>query len=1084
MNNDCDSSPSLAPAPSLSENQEQLQLPQHASQSGLIAQETAIVSESDARTDDMPALQSVSDSDSDIDPAELETFSNDEIPGPEPVSSITNTMTEAEATNVPGPSLNSRRRARVEDDDDDGRDPSDAFHQRQVRQDTPPTTDQPQPAPQTTSAGTHNSSMRGFAVALDLNNFNGNIAQHIATTDDTRQSHQPQPQPSQDDPPGTNQNGNSNPLGPFMAIDRHNFRQFINAFSNVFTINGGFPRREAQDPERAKKLVDGLELVPIGLVRRLERVGGNVGGGTEGLETGATGGDVGCAICWDRLLDGDGEGWTFSGQRQDRTSSENRTPIDSADALLEDQNPDIAKSTSPRIVSLPCAHVFHATCLIPWFSRPRQTTCPTCRFNIDPDNLTYSEGVTQNNINPDSGIPPVAPAQEEQNNPAPADHGHQRATMVILSDGRPPQIIPLRARPTGGPTNAPPDIQSDNAQAADAAATTLRSQFQTPDIGSVPPMPPAQRHVPTREAGIRRPRSQPELREPGRQDEISLSMAQVREALSRQLGIDGNVGGFDFDITFGRLVPGNGNMSGAEREEQIPTAPASENGGDENTIPMPVDDSTNPTAVGEDIVMAEPDHNTQNSTSNLDSTPTPTPPNDNGDDIEGFVTFGVDVVFGGPNMHRPDADPNGDSLAAREHQTQPDAPASEAPNNASPNINRETNANPNRPPLEVLEGIRESLNRMTGVIHETQQSMDQAMGALFSMVDSPVSPTTGPISDAAQQQGPPPRMQDFFSAMFGLTRTNEQANVSADDGIGEAGVGGSVPTEEGESGALSSAETVSSAAPIPPVGSPDLRENTDVNTSPNTTNPNPRPNSFQEFIVNAIDAAIRSSGTAGDANGPPTPPGTSGTPADPNPSPEANVDANPPSPFTGLQDVLTNIVGAAVRGAVTTNFMGTGAGAGAGVVPPGQASHLSQQAPRTWTLPSPPGPTLRQRVERKEREAGLRCHGMFCGVGPSDEDPYVGLSEEAKKQVSIVIKNPKVDFDDRMDIDGKNEEEEMVNVCPHTFHAPCLVSSARLSTMGVESMVSGSYVEVTCSVCRGVGGVKKVDWDKGVLALA
>ena len=130
---------------------------------------------------------------------------------------------------------------------------------------------------------------------------------------------------------------------------------------------------EKEDPERARKLVDGLEEVPVGLVRRLERVGGT-GGGMGEDET--KGGDGGCAICWDRLL-GSAEEDVRRHEECEKKEETDRIPK------------AIDEASKRKIVSLPCAHVFHAECLIPWFSRPRQTTCPTCRFNIDPENLTY-----------------------------------------------------------------------------------------------------------------------------------------------------------------------------------------------------------------------------------------------------------------------------------------------------------------------------------------------------------------------------------------------------------------------------------------------------------------------------------------------------------------------------------------------------------------------------------------------------------------------------------------------------------------------------------------------------------------------
>lgn len=158
----------------------------------------------------------------------------------------------------------------------------------------------------------------------------------------------------------------------------------LSAFLGMpFAIPGGglrFPPlpEEKEDPERARRLVDGLEEVPFGLVRRLERVGTGVGGMGE---EGSSSGDVGCAICWDRLLHEVVEHERWGNSIGNRGGS---------DGMIVDKDVGGQSETKyPKIVSLPCAHVFHAECLIPWFSRPRHTTCPTCRFNIDPDNLTY-----------------------------------------------------------------------------------------------------------------------------------------------------------------------------------------------------------------------------------------------------------------------------------------------------------------------------------------------------------------------------------------------------------------------------------------------------------------------------------------------------------------------------------------------------------------------------------------------------------------------------------------------------------------------------------------------------------------------
>jgi hypothetical protein len=109
---------------------------------------------------------------------------------------------------------------------------------------------------------------------------------------------------------------------------------------------------------------------------------------------------------------------------------------------------------------------------------------------------------------------------------------------------------------------------------------------------------------------------------------------------------------------------------------------------------------------------------------------------------------------------------------------------------------------------------------------------------------------------------------------------------------------------------------------------------------------------------------------------------------------------------------------------------------------------------------------LRQRIERREREAGVRCYDVSCGVGPSDEDPELSDSITGMKQLPITEKG------------GVGSE-----ICLHRFHGSCLVSATRVALKGADTAMEGGNVEVSCPVCRGVGCVSKEQWDEGVAAL-
>ena len=452
---------------------------------------------------------------------------------------------------------------------------------------------------------------------------------------------------------------------------------------------------------------------------------------------------------------------------------------------------------------------------------------------------------------------------------------------------------------------------------------------------------------------------------------------------------------------------------------------------------MPLEDP----AGERDVVMDEVDGPDQDSGARNNNN---NPNADDGGEVEGFVTIGFDVVFGAPGMDLGEMD-----FIPLTHRPQPQAqaaganptPDSGAPPNVNANPGMEGNTTgptpgPRQPgwfrdTAETIAAI-EAFFGGPGMEEEERPAQAQRQGP------PPAQQGQGQQQQQQQQQQPggrPFQFQDLFRTMFGnpLAGANAQRMQQGVNGAGGvAGVG--VPGAGGQT-------------PPPRASAPDVDPNAPAPTA-----------------------------TEGE---PSTEAGTNGTSAT-----NGNAAPNPPRPVPIWQDILTAVLDAAVNGAGGGGG-GGGGGAGGGPPPPWQArAPPAPRPPKTWTLPPPPGPTLRQRVEKKEREAGLRCHDLSCGVGPSDEDPFVGLTEAARKQVSIVSRKPREEGVDE-DEDMGEEGLVMVDVCPHTFHAPCLVSSARLSKMGVgaTSGVEGR-VEVACSVCRGVGTVKQGVWEEGVTALA
>ena len=153
-------------------------------------------------------------------------------------------------------------------------------------------------------------------------------------------------------------------------------QQFVSFISNRMRDPDA---ERGPDHLRAHAVIDGLEPVSKDLLSRYEVVRGE-----DHPQRRAS-----CAVCYEPLDLG------YSHGVEDRDPAE---PVQTENRDLSLALPYHA--AFPEVVAFPCLHLFHSDCLLPWLAR--KTTCPTCRFDVDPDSLTLKGGGSQR-----PWVPPV-----------------------------------------------------------------------------------------------------------------------------------------------------------------------------------------------------------------------------------------------------------------------------------------------------------------------------------------------------------------------------------------------------------------------------------------------------------------------------------------------------------------------------------------------------------------------------------------------------------------------------------------------------------------------------------------------------
>ncbi|KAJ7267483.1 hypothetical protein C8J57DRAFT_1327826 [Mycena rebaudengoi] len=764
-------------------------------------------------------------------------------------------------------------------------------------------------------------------------------------------------------------------------------RMMANRGADLFFGPGGMemPPPPKDSPENAQKIIDGLEVVPVGLIRRLERVNPATG------DVGAVGGDSGCAICWDRLLDGDGAEFGAAEKPADSVTSTSDSP---------------ASVPETRIISLPCSHVFHAACLVPWFSRPGQTTCPTCRFDVDPEGIIWYDGQKNAPMGFDTFLNfelplfnmPIPPHQPTRALPIPEN--------VIFND-----IIPAAA-----PQNEGPDENDD-------------------DIPPLEPIPLAAN--PTA---------------PAAPAPVPLAAAPQAPPPPAQ--------GFVLDLIIGEMGPIPPPVDLAAATPLPAAQPAQQN-------PQPAPQAPQPAP-----------HNPQAAPTNGTASNAPAPPPANAFFPMGGIfrgTFGAG--FPGQVQQQPDIAQLFRGFGAPQNTPTP------APHNAPAAAPQNAPAAAPQIPQAATPGGQTWVEFMPfpGTDAEREAAERQLDAAFGGEMGNPFGAEMGNPFGAGFGQGqgnaPAPgaagNMEEIPADRAGTQERTRRERVRGREAIQQAILStNSWARCSCNWGRLRIYRCRGPRRPPPP--RMELRLRIRLLLLP----PPPAGTTRLGFttttlILNGVPTTLRPPGNvAPNVNTTAAPnPNANAAPANANGAPNANANAPPPAanpnpnaPQNRRQRGFRfDFPPQAAPGAPQFRFPLHPPQAHNHHGPPGDSA--PHEPPQEWAPPPAPGPTLRDRVERRERETGLRCCDSSCGVGPSDDEPFIELDDAARRVVEIRPVR-------------RDMPEGAVDKGAAVW---CLVSAQRARGGWREPAADDEEVEVVCSVCRAIGRVDQSDWMQGCI---